>query len=79
MVNRKQFSLWQLLRAVTIAAIVACLLTPIIRDLDAVFEKPGFFITNMVLVILIQAPILFLPNFIDWLFGYKRIDRDTHE
>lgn len=71
LLSQKQFSLWRLMRGVLIAAIVASAMTPFIQKADKIFANPTIFVVAMALVFLIQAPILFLPHFIDWLLGNK--------
>ena len=73
---QKQFSLWRLMKGVMIAAIVASALMPFIQKADKIYANPTIFITVMALVFLIQAPILFLPHFIDWLLGNKPEERE---
>ena len=68
---KKQFSLWQLMIGVIIAAMVASASMPFIQKADKIFANPTIFVVAMALVFLIQAPILFLPHFIDWLLGNK--------
>jgi len=53
------------MKGVTIAAIIASALMPLIQKADKILANPGIFIAVMLLVFLIQAPMLFLPNFID--------------
>ena len=64
------------MKVVSIAAIVASAIMPMLRILNKLLANPGMFIFVMVLVFLIQAPIL-LPNFIDWLLGNKPNDTDA--
>ena len=69
--KQKQFTLWQLMKGVAIAAFITSALMPLIRKADEILANPKLFLTVMVLVFLIQAPFLFLPNFIDWILGNK--------
>ncbi len=69
--KQKQFALWQLMKGVAIAAFITSALVPLIRKSDKILANPGLFIAVMALVFLIQAPFLFLPNFIDWILGNK--------
>ena len=65
------------MKGVAIAAIVTSTIMPLFRISNKSLANPGMFIIVMVLVLLIQAPILFLPNFIDWLLGNKPNDTDA--
>lgn len=76
--KRKQFTLWQLMKAVAIAAGITIVVMPFIRKLDEILERPGIFIAVMVLVFLIQAPMLFLASLIDWIFGVKPRKQDKN-
>ena len=69
--KRKQFTLWQLMKGLAIAAFITSAIVPLIRKADKILANPGLFVAVMVLVFLIQAPILFLPNCIDWILGNK--------
>ena len=59
------------MKGVAIAAFITSALMPLIRKADEIIANPGLFLAVMVLVFLIQAPLLFLPNFIDWIIGKK--------
>ena len=69
--NPRQFSLWQLLKCILIAALITRAILPFIRDYEAISANPEIAAVVFLLVFLIQSPILFLPMFIDWLLGYK--------
>lgn len=69
--NPRQFSLWQLLKCILIAALITRAILPFIRDYEAISANPEIATVVFLLVFLIQSPILFLPMFIDWLLGYK--------
>ena len=62
------------MKGVLIAAFIAIALAPLIRKTEVITANPRLFVTVMVLLFLIQAPFLFLPNFIDWILGKKRRD-----
>lgn len=67
----KQFTLWQLMKGVTIAAITTSALVPLIRNSDVILANPGLFVVLMALIFLIEAPFMFLPSLIDWILGNK--------
>lgn len=69
--NPRQFTLWQLLKCILIAALITRAILPFIRDYKAISANPEIAAVVFLLVFLIQSPILFLPMFIDWLLGYK--------
>ena len=69
--TQKRFTLWQLMKGVMIAALVASALMPLTKHVDKILASPGLFLAMMVLALLIQAPLHFLPSFIDWLLDYK--------
>jgi hypothetical protein len=69
--KEKQFTLWQLMKGVAVAAFITSALVPLFRKSDAIHANPGLFVLVMALIFLIQAPLLFLPNFIDWILGSK--------
>jgi hypothetical protein len=69
--KEKQFTLWQLMKGIAIAAFITSALAPVIRKSDAIIANPGLFIVVMAMIFLIQAPFLFLPNFIDWILVNK--------
>ncbi len=74
--KEKQFTLWQLLKGVAIAAFITAALVPLVRKSDEMFENPVLFVVVMALVFLLQAPFLFLPYFIDWILGNKQSKPD---
>ena len=59
--KEKQFTLWQLMKGVAIAALLTSALVPLIRKSDVLLANPGLFVVVMALTFLIQAPFLFLP------------------
>ncbi|MFN7734467.1 MAG: hypothetical protein ACK5OB_21420 [Pirellula sp.] len=70
--KEKQFTIWQLMKGVAIAAFITSALVPWIRESDEILANPGLFVVVMALFFLVQAPLLFLPNFIDWVLGNKK-------
>jgi hypothetical protein len=69
--NPRQFTLWQLLKCILIAALITRAILPFIREYEAISANPEIAAVVFLLVVLIQSPVLFLPMFIDWLLGYK--------
>lgn len=69
--NEKQFTLWQLTKGIAIAAFITSAILPLIRKSDEILANLGLFVAVMALVFLLQAPLLFLPEVIDWILGNK--------
>ncbi len=73
--KQNQFTIWRLMKGVAIAALITSAFTgasvPLIRRSEEILGNPGLFVTVLALVLLLKAPFMLLPNFIDWILGNK--------
>jgi putative effector of murein hydrolase len=75
-IQRQQFSIWQLMKAITLTAVLTYALLPLIRRTDLLLADPVLILTVLVIAMLLNFPSLPWASWIDCLLGVKPNQND---